>query len=577
MKTTVHKELTTVWEERLNKTAPWQEYPRPQFKRSSYLNLNGIWSLSVAGKNGKIIYEGDIIVPFPPESHASGISLVPDRNNLLTYRKKFALPKGFTKDRILLHFDACDQETEVYIDGCFIGANIGGYLPFSFDITAHICSEESEHELTVIVKDTINEDLSYGKQRFKRGGMWYTPISGIWQTVWIESVPKNHIKSLKIDVTLESAVITVNGGCDYKKLTLLDVPESEKTVYEFSGDTVTVTLSDYVNWTPETPRLYNFKMESGDDCIESYFALRTIGTCIDINGIPRITLNGKPYFFHGVLDQGYFSDGIYLPSSPEGYLNDISSMKKLGFNMLRKHIKIEPELFYYYCDREGMIVFQDFVNSGRYSFLIDTALPTIGLKKGITHRASAVRRKEFEKTAAATVRRLYNSPCVCCYTVFNEGWGQYNAADMIYGEMKQLDGSRIWDTASGWFNNARSDVVSEHIYFKKLKLSEKKSNPVVFSEFGGYSCKIPEHSFNLKSTYGYKFFTDIKKFRTALSDLYLNEVLPLIKKGLCAAVLTQLSDVEDETNGLLTYDRKVLKIDTDEMKNISKMLKKEMN
>ena len=300
--------------------------------------------------------------------------------------------------------------------------------------------------------------------------------------------------------------------------------------------------------------------------MSSYFALRTI-SIENVNGKNYLALNGKPYFFHGLLDQGYFSDGIYLPASPEGFRFDIRTMKSLGFNMLRKHIKIEPDIFYYECDKQGMIVFQDMVNSGKYSFLIDTALPTVGMKKGISHRATAKRKELFEGACEETLRLLYNHPCVCYYTIFNEGWGQYDA-DRLYEKYKAMYPNYIFDATSGWFEEKNSDVKSEHIYFRKLDMKES-DRPLVLSEFGGYSYKIKEHSFNLGQTYGYRFFDDKEAFTQALEDLYQNEVVSMIDRGLCATVLTQVSDVEDETNGLLTYDRQLLKIDAERMQKIS--------
>ncbi|MBR2481829.1 MAG: glycoside hydrolase family 2, partial [Oscillospiraceae bacterium] len=261
-------------------------------------------------------------------------------------------------------------------------------------------------------------------------------------------------------------------------------------------------------------------------------------------------------------------DGIYLPAAPEGFTFDVLSMKKLGFNMLRKHIKVEPERFYYDCDRYGMLVFQDMVNSGKYHFFWDTALPTVGLKSGISHRASQKRREQFEADAVATVAHLYNHPCVVYYTIFNEGWGQYNA-DRIYEQMKKLDSTRVWDATSGWFQEQKSDVDSAHVYFKKLKLKASPHRPLVLSEFGGYSCKIDGHAFNLDKTYGYRFFKTSDEFMTALERLYRDEVIPSIHQGLCATVLTQVSDVEDETNGLLTYDRQILKVDEQKMTVLS--------
>ena len=335
--------------------------------------------------------------------------------------------------------------------------------------------------------------------------------------------------------------------------------------YTFAGDSITVHPESCRLWSPENPYLYEFEIYSGKDSVQSYFALRTV--TIE-NG--NILLNGEPYFFHGLLDQGYFSDGIYLPATARGYEHDILEMKSLGFNMLRKHIKIEPLLFYYYCDKHGMIVFQDFVNSGKYSFILDTALPTIGWKKGISHKATAYRRKHFEETAEGTVKLLRSHPCVCYYTIFNEGWGQYDA-NRLYRRFRALDSSRIWDATSGWFKETESDVDSEHIYFKPIRL-QKKERPLVLSEFGGYSLKINAHSFNIRKTYGYRLFTDKEKFASAMEQLYLNELVPAVKNGLCATVLTQVSDVEDETNGLMTYDRQVTKIEKEKMLSLSAAL-----
>jgi len=425
-----------------------------------------------------------------------------------------------------------------------------------------------ENTLKVEVTDELDTDIPYGKQCRKRGGMWYTPICGIWQTVWLESVPNDYIESLRITPSLDSVTIEVSGGAREKHIAL----QTPCGIIEhsFSGDKTGIVIKDPINWTPENPHLYRFTLTSGEDSVRSYFALRTI-SIEKVGERSYIALNGKPYFFHGLLDQGYFSDGIYLPASYEGYRNDILTMKSLGFNTLRKHIKIEPDMFYYYCDLYGMIVFQDMINNGKYSFIIDTALPTVGLKRGITHRASERRRRLFEAEAQGMLRQLYNHPCVCYYTIFNEGWGQYDA-DEMYEKFKAIDPTRIFDTTSGWFFETKSDVKSEHIYFKKPDLKPDE-RPLVLSEFGGYSCKIEGHSFNLDKNYGYRFFTDRAGLMDSLETLYRDDVIPMIRKGLCAAVLTQLSDVEDETNGLFTYDRQVLKVDEKRMSKIAHDLK----
>ncbi len=557
-------ELKTPFEK--NNTG-WDEYPRPQMKRSSYLSLCGQWELSVL-KNDKETPLGEITVPYPPESRISGIQRPLAKDEQYIYRKSFTLSEGFNKGNVILNFGAVDQFCEVKINGTAVGGHNGGYLPFSFDISRTVKS--GENLIEVKVTDTLDTDYPYGKQRFKRGGMWYTPISGIWQAVWLESMADGYFADLKLTPTLDGITIETVGGKEEK--TAVIHTETEDIIHKWTGESTTVKISDPILWTPENPYLYKLEISDGADEIQSYFALRTI----DIqkkNGKSYICLNGKPYFFHGLLDQGYFSDGIYTPASPEGYKYDILTMKKLGFNMLRKHIKIEPDLFYYYCDKYGMIVFQDMVNSGKYNFLIDTALPTIGLRKGIKHHASKRRRYLFEQSAKETVNLLYNHPSVCYYTIFNEGWGQYDA-DRIYTEMKKLDPARIWDATSGWFKKKLSDVDGEHIYFKKIKLKASAESPLVLSEFGGYSCKIEGHSFNLDNNYGYKLFGSEKELTEGIENLYMDEIIPAIKDGLCTAVLTQVSDVEDETNGLVTYDRQVIKVDEKTMQEVSEKLKR---
>ncbi len=549
--------LKTPFEEN-SKETEWDEYPRPQFKRDSFICLNGKWNLEIMRKS-KTVKSGEIIVPFPLEARLSGFEFNKKKNDILIYTKVFNFAK--TDKKIILNFGAVDQECKVFVNENFVGENIGGYLPFCFDITDF--TETGENILRVEVVDRLDKALAYGKQCKKRGGMWYTEISGIWQSVWLEEVPEKHIRGIKLTPTLSGFDIKVIGGAENNTVTL------NGKEYHFSGDSANIEIENPINWSPENPHLYDFTLKSGEDEIKSYVALRTI----DIEG-DKILLNGKPYFFHGLLDQGYFSDGIYTPASPKALENDILKMKECGFNTLRKHIKIEHELFYYYCDKYGMIVFQDLVNSGKYSFLIDTALPTVLTKKGITHRADKKRREHFIKNSLDTIGLLYNHPCIYYYTLFNEGWGQFSAEEM-FDLMKKTDSTRVWDATSGWFQTNKSDVLSEHIYFKPLKL-KNDGRPLVLSEFGGYSSKIEGHSFNPDNTYGYKFFSDNEEFKKALLKLYYDEVVPQIKSnGLCATILTQVSDVEDETNGLLTYDRQILKVDPKEMCEMANALKTE--
>ncbi len=550
-----------------NSKTSWQEYPRPQFKRDSYLSLCGKWKLYVENKKENT-YLDEITVPFPPESRISGINRVLKDNEKYIYIKEFEIEKEFLDDKTIIHFGAVDQVANVYINDCFVGKHIGGYLPFEFDISNYI--KTGKNEIKVEVVDGLDKSLAYGKQRKKRGGMWYTPISGIWQPVWLESVPKNHFRYIKLTPTLDSITIEVDGGLDSKKIIIND-----EIIHDFHGNKITIKIDNPINWTPENPHLYNFTLTDSVDTINSYFALRTV-TIEKIKGKSYICLNNKPYFFNGLLDQGYYSDGIYTPYSPDGFENDILTMKKLGFNTLRKHIKIEPDLFYYYCDKYGMIVFQDMVNNGSYNFLLDTALPTVISKKFYINRTNKKQREIFLNDSKQTINLLYNHPCVAYYTIFNEGWGQFDA-NGVYKKLKQLDKTRVFDATSGWFKETSSDVDSEHIYFKDIKLKNNPDRPLVLSEFGGYSYKIPEHSFNQHKNYGYKTFKTQEDFEQNLIDLYENQIIPNIKNGLCSCILTQVSDVEDETNGLLTYDRQVLKVDCESINKLNAKLYKKFN
>ena len=543
---------------------PWKEYPRLQLRRDSFFCLNGEWELFIR-RDGEAVYDGKILVPFPVESRLSGVERRVEKRDLLCYRKTFTLPEGFQKDRIILHFGAVDQFCRVFLNGALLGEHTGGYLPFSFDLTPALLP--GENQLRVEVTDPLDRDLPWGKQTETPGGMWYTPVSGIWQTVWLESVAEEAIANLTVTPLRNSVTIRVEGGLPEKVFSLKAAGMAPVEI-PFTGDTLTFYPEVVRNWYPEDPYLYDFEIRSGQDRVASYFALRTV----EVSG-REILLNGRPIYFHGVLDQGYYPDGIYLPATPEGYVQDIRSMQALGFNTLRKHIKIEPEQFYYHCDRLGMLVFQDFVNSGNYSFFLDTALPTVGIKKGLVRSASPRRKKIFKAAARETIDRLYNHPCVVLYTIFNEGWGQHDA-DALYDFCRQLDPSRVWNTSSGWFKARNTDIQSEHVYFKPLGLKAGEK-PLLVTEFGGYTLTLKEHAFRPELTYGYRSFRNQKALMEGLTALYEKQVLPAIKhQGLSGTILTQLSDVEEETNGMLTYDRQVLKVEEKSMRSIARSLYK---
>ncbi len=544
--------------EKFFSSIPHNEYPRPQLMRDSFFSLNGEWDIEVSDKSGS--KSGKIIVPYPPESSLSGIGDAAAGAKKLNYKKAFILPEGFVCERVILNIGAADQRAKVYLNGECLGEHRGGYFPFSFDITEHL-KPQNELEIEVF-DDTLDITEPYGKQRAKRGGMWYTSVSGIWQSVWLESVPREYVRSLKIDMRENGAVITAEG---VKNGSVQVEGEGE---YPLVNGVCEVRLENPVCWSPENPHLYYFTLTAGADKIKSYFAARTL-EIKEVDKIARLCLNGKPYFFNGLLDQGYFEDGIFTPKTLDEYERDVRLAKELGFNMLRKHIKIEPERFYFECDRQGIAVFQDMVNNGDYSFLRDTALPTIGLKRRRDSRAhkNKTAREKFITDMERTVKLLYNHPSICLWTIFNEGWGQFESS-AAYCRLKELDSSRFVDTASGWFKGGESDVVSEHVYFKPYK-HKNGSKPVILSEFGGYAHRVEGHCFGDKQ-YGYKIFKDREEFEKAFIELYREQILPNIEKGLCAAVYTQLSDVEDETNGLITYDREKIKLNKEKIRNLFK-------
>lgn len=541
---------------------PWTVYPRPQMRRESYVNLNGLWELAVTpDKKRPAAYDRQILVPFCTESALSGVEEHFADGQYLWYRRQFRCPEG--EGRVLLHIGAADQIVKCYVNQKEVGFHIGGYTSMTFDITEAL-QEKNVLELRIL-DDLRTPTMPYGKQVLSRGGMWYTPVSGVWQTVWLERVPQQYIRRLRIE----------NRGYG---VTVRTVPEMEGTVTvkglgEFPLGTQICPEKPRL-WSPEEPNLYEMTVQTAQDRVESYFAIRSLEVR-KLKGVKRLCLNGKPYFFHGLLDQGYWPDGIFTPAAPSCYAEDIADMKALGFNTLRKHIKVEPEEFYYQCDRLGMIVFQDLVNNGDYSFIRDTALPTAGVQKLDDRKlhTDPTTRKEFIRCMEQTVEQLSSHPCICYWTIFNEGWGQFDS-DNMYERFKKLDDTRFVDTTSGWFRRNKSDVESMHIYFgpwNKLKAGEK---PLVLSEFGGYTYPVKGHLFNTQKAYGYKTCKTLEEYREAVEKLYRQRIIPAVKKGLCAAIYTQLSDVEDEINGLLTYDRKANKANRETMQAIAEALQK---
>ena len=556
------QDLYTPQAEALSGT-PWDIYPRPQLRRDSYVNLNGTWEFGVS-TDGTPVYDRTILVPFCPESLLSGVHQHFSEGSTLCYRRHFTLPEGFRQDRVLLHIGAADQELICYVNSKRIGDHRGGYEAMTFDITDAL---REENVLELHCRDDLHDQTyPYGKQCLNRGGMWYTPVSGIWQTVWLESVPRDYIQKLHMENRGTAVQITIQPP-------LAGAVTLEGKTYPLVDGTVTVAPEDPRLWSPEDPYLYEFTLTAGQDQIRSYFALRTLETKT-VDGIPRLCLNGKPYFFHGLLDQGYWPDGIFTPAAPECYAGDILAMKELGFNTLRKHIKVEPEEFYYQCDKLGMVVFQDMVNNGDYRFLRDTIVPTLGIQKRRDkhlHRDTATRDR-FLQSMKATVAQLKNHPSILYWTIFNEAWGQFDA-DSTYDALRALDSTRFIDATSGWFRRKKSDVESLHIYFNLWHRLKPADKPLVLSEFGGFCYGAEGHLFNPEKAYGYKTCKTLTEFQDALDALYRTRIIPAVAKGLCAAIYTQVSDVEDEINGLLTYDRKLCKADKARLQAIAAELR----
>ncbi|MBQ8599450.1 MAG: glycoside hydrolase family 2, partial [Oscillospiraceae bacterium] len=366
-----------------------------------------------------------------------------------------------------------------------------------------------------------------------------------------------------------SVTITVEGISGF-------TAQVEGKCYHFEGGSGTIEVETPCLWTPENPHLYPLTITAGEDRVESYFALRTI-EIKKYSGVNRVLLNGKPIFLHGVLDQGYFSDGIFLPGEPEEYERDILRMKGLGLNLLRKHIKIEPEQFYYDCDRLGMLVMQDMVNSGGYNFLRDTALPTIGLQKiPDTWGSAHDKRKDFfRQHMLDTLRHLHNHPCVVAYTIFNEGWGQFHS-DELYELAKAADSSRLYDSTSGWFTQKKNDFDSQHVYFRLKKLTPGE-RPLLLSECGGYTLAVPGHLYNSDKQYGYGACKNSEELTDKIVEMYEKMVFPAVLDGCCGCIYTQLSDVEEEINGFYTYDRQVRKVEQEKLLRIASKLKYIMN
>ena len=550
---------------------PLSEHINPQFYRESYLSLNGEWDYKISSKEDlPEEYDGKILVPYSPECDLSGVKRVLQPNEWLFYRLKFNLKDFEIQDKVILHFLAVDQIAEVFFNGEYLGKHIGGYLPFSFEIQDYL---KDENELIVRVKDY--SDTSYysrGKQKLNHSGIWYTPNSGIYLPVYIESVPVDYIKDIKItpDIDKEEVVINISTTAKYAEIHICgsDRPISPNVDNH-------IKIKDVHLWSPEDPYLYIIKISTDTDEVTSYFAMRKFSVVKDENNIPRLALNNKPYFMKGVLDQGYFPGGLLTPRNYEDYQNDVKLIKDLGFNTVRKHIKIEAPRFYYECDRQGLIVWQDFINGGTNYKFSTIAFPLI---TGIHHndhnykkfaRSDEEGRRFALEEMEGIIHYLYNFPCIGLWTIFNEGWGQFDAKEVLE-KMRQIDNTRIYDHASGWHDQKISDTKSLHVYFKRVKLPKIQQRAIILSEFGGFYLKIEGHE--MKGKQVYKGYKTPEKFIKAYEACINRDVIKNVPFGLSASIYTQLSDVEEELNGFVTMDREVVKVPKEKIKEINDMI-----
>ena len=578
---------------------PLAEYPRPAMRRDSCEILNGPWQYAITQTaEYPAAWQGSILVPYSPEAPASGVGRTLQPGQWLHYHRLFAPPAG-EGGRVLLHFGAVDYACAVQVNGHLAGGHRGGYWPFTLDIT-DLLNGTGRNSLWVAVQDpTGHGTQARGKQTLKPGGMFYPAQSGIWQTVWLERVPDNYIQTLTVTPDYDARTVTVRvhtakpGGAVnlWAMVRAGGVTIAEDWGSDEADQDGEVTLNipeeHFFPWSPDTPFLYDLTVgtnqgeEAGLDTVHSYFALRKWSCAPDAHGVLRFCLNDKPILLNGLLDQGYWPEGLYTPPSDAAVERELSEVKALGFNLLRKHAKIEPQRWYYHCDRLGLIVWQDIVNGGSaynlwfVTYLTNVLQPLLRrfpdgkACRRLLSRAKPAGREEYAHELADTVQALRCHPCIACWVPFNEGWGQFDAGKAVQA-LRTLDGTRLVDEASGWFDQGGGDVHSLHNYFYPLRIHPQKRT-VALSEYGGIAWPMPGHEPPHK-TYGYGTAKDRQELTARYKKLQLKTVLPQLEKGLSALVYTQLTDVEDEVNGLFTYDRAAVKPDANAVRSVNAAL-----
>ena len=574
--------IVTPWAEKVNPASPLAEYPRPQMVRGNWKNLNGLWDYTLKQKDEIVpaSYAGKILVPFAVESALSGVGKTVGKDSLLWYRTTFAIPPAMKNQNVLLHFGAVDWQADVYLNGKKIGTHEGGYDPFSFDITSAV--KKGNQQLEVRVWDPTDDGPQpRGKQVKQPEGIWYTPVTGIWQTVWLEGVPKTYIATTKQtpdidkqDLTVSAEVTNAQMG-DQVRVAALDgtTKVAEQTV---NANTIaTLTVNNAKLWSPDNPFLYDLiisivRKGKVVDEVKSYFAMRKTSIAPDRNGIQRMMLNNKFLFQFGPLDQGWWPDGLYTAPTDEALRFDIEKTKQMGFNMIRKHIKVEPARWYNYCDKLGMLVWQD-MPSGDLGNHWEN-------RPGVIDRATDKERTQesenyYRKEWNTIIDVLYNFPCIVVWTPFNEAWGQFKTVEITNWTM-QKDPTRLVNSASGGNFYPVGHIVDLHNYpqpaMPRPELFGAKQ-AIVLGEFGGLGLPVEGHTWIEKGNWGYRSFTSADSMFKTYSS-FVTRLEDLIKLGLSAAVYTQTTDVEVETNGFMTYDRKVTKMPIERLKEVNSKL-----
>lgn len=560
---------------------PLNEYPRPQLQRDSYMSLNGTWELAIIkakDKDKPFTCDRKVIVPYSVETPLSNVNHLLKPDEILVYHKHVVMPEGFKKDCLFINFDGVDQICDVYIDNHKVGSHIGGYTRFSFEISHYVIL--NSFDISVVVVDfSDTKYLSRGKQTLKRKGILYTSTSGIYKPVWLESTGANFIKEVRYTTLFNEKLLRMHIKTNVDGVCKVNI-NNQEIIMNSNQETV-IKLTTFHTWSPSDPFLYHVEITFFDDSVKSYFGLRDVRIKKASDGFSRFYLNNKLTFIKGVLDQGYYYLGNLTPKSSIDYLNDIMHVKELGFNTIRLHIKTESDLFYYFCDTQGVLVIQDFINGGeKYSKKV-TTFPGVfnnwyrvkDDKYKLYGRENAEGQTYWINESKEIQRELYSHPSVVIYTIFNEGWGQFDSK-FNYERFKDNDPSRLYDTTSGWSDFGYSDFLSIHNYFFKHRIFKdyfKKNRPYFLSEYGGYGLYLKNNFYGLHK-FGYKNFKNSEVLSRKYEALHKDQVLPLISKGLMGTIYTQLCDVEDEVNGIYTFDRRILKIDKNKIQEVNKII-----